>query len=152
MPTHIHLPRPFSTAARVHPAVPPYFYHPHSIPPRVNMNMSKMPKVGRLGRLYLPTMALILLGAPFILPPFITLRHNPFTAPFTLPSPTTDQNQHNPPGFAAYNALEEANHGHLSESERSVRRRERNEKLLDAYGERMSLSDVEKALEVYEVQ
>ncbi|ORY15208.1 hypothetical protein BCR34DRAFT_559294 [Clohesyomyces aquaticus] len=55
-------------------------------------------------------------------------------------------------GIAIANALEEYNMQHMSEKARLQAQQERNEALLEAYGERMSLSDVEKALEVYEVQ
>jgi hypothetical protein len=55
-------------------------------------------------------------------------------------------------GFAVANALEEHNHGHLPPTARRDKQHERNQHLMDSYGDRMSLADLEKALEVYEVQ
>jgi hypothetical protein len=55
-------------------------------------------------------------------------------------------------GFAIANGLEEHKNKSMSVKERERAQWERQRKLLDAYGERMSLGDVERALEVWEVQ
>ena len=54
-------------------------------------------------------------------------------------------------GFGIANALEQHNTRHMNTRERDGYLSERNQALLDAYGERMSLHDVERALEIYEV-
>ncbi|KAF2204271.1 hypothetical protein GQ43DRAFT_469220 [Delitschia confertaspora ATCC 74209] len=105
----------FSTAARVWPAIPSRLHAVHT-DTHIPMNASTSQQLGRIGKWYLPTMALIAFS------------------------------------FAVVNALEEYNMAHMTEKQRRLAEKERNDMLLKAYGERMSLSDVEKALEVYEVQ
>ncbi|KAF2801334.1 uncharacterized protein BDZ99DRAFT_528550 [Mytilinidion resinicola] len=132
--------RPISTAARVHPAPPQFHasYNPTShIPTHTPTSTPTVPKVGKIGRWYLPACALVALG--WLSSPLSPLRGSPSTSDARA-------------GFAVANALEEHNHGHLPPAARRDKQQERNQHLMDSYGDRMSLADLEKALEVYEVQ
>ncbi|KAF2477422.1 uncharacterized protein BDR25DRAFT_594 [Lindgomyces ingoldianus] len=148
MPIHL-APRfrrqPFSTAARVYPSIPSHFHSYHPPAPQTSPQPPAMPKLGRISRWYLPAMAFIAVGTLF-------LPSDLFSS-----SPSSSQKQsldsaNKQLGIAIANALEEYNMQHMSERQKLRAQAERNAALLEAYGERMSLADVEKALEVYEVQ
>jgi len=81
----------------------------------------KVSKARRIGKWYLPTMAVILVG--WLSSPLSPIRR------------TSDSST----GFQ-----------HSYSHRRQDLQQERNQQLMDAYGDRMSLSELEKALEAYD--
>lgn len=122
-----HPPRHFSTAARVYPA-PPQF---HTSRPTTTPNL---PKAGnRAGKLILPAASLVLLGV------LSTTQLSPLhgsPSPATSTTSTTSSTA----AAAAADAAERRDQN------------ARNAALMDAYGDRMSLADMEKAIEAYEAR
>ncbi|KAL0263076.1 hypothetical protein SLS55_002052 [Diplodia seriata] len=110
-------PRPFTTSARVHPAIPISFHQPHHHMPKMTS-----PAPARLGRWFLPVTGLLFVGAAAT--SYLDRR-------FASTSYT--------PGLSATEA-------------RALRQREQNAALMSAYGNRDSLEDVQRAMELYEVQ
>ncbi|KAF9637486.1 hypothetical protein BFW01_g8382 [Lasiodiplodia theobromae] len=109
-------PRPFTTSARVHPALS--FHQPHHAPlPK----MTAPAPASRLGRFFLPVTGLLFIGAAAT--NYLDKRYSP--------THTT--------GLSATEA-------------RALRQREQNAALMSAYGDRESLEDVQRAMELYEVQ
>ncbi|OJD30246.1 set domain protein [Diplodia corticola] len=112
-------PRPFTTSARVHPAIPVSFHQPHHHLPKMT---SPAQSTARLGRWFLPVTGLLFLGAAAT--SYLDRR-------FVQGSYT--------PGLSAT-------------EQRALRQREQNAALMSAYGDRESLEDVQRAMELYEVQ
>lgn len=79
--------------------------------------MHQAPKVGPVGRWYLPAMAVVALA-----------------------------------GFGVTNYVQAQKERRLAELFAEEERIKRNQQLMDAYGDKSSLKDVEHALEMYEVQ
>ncbi|KAF2187226.1 hypothetical protein K469DRAFT_685761 [Zopfia rhizophila CBS 207.26] len=129
----------FSTTARILTNLPTQFhsYHPQTATLQVNPS-----KLGRIGRWYLPTMAAIAVGTLYLPADLIS----------TKSSSSSLDSANRQVGIAIASGLQEYNMRHLNQKEKDGMQRERNEALLEAYGERLSLADVERALEVYEAQ
>ncbi|KAF2270203.1 hypothetical protein CC78DRAFT_539452 [Lojkania enalia] len=126
--------RVFSTTRPVRVAIPAHF-HTNTPPP--------IPKLGRIGRWYLPSMALIALS--MLLYPHYSSNDASLSSHPTLGLANRKI------GFAITNALDE--HNVKKEAEwKKIREVERNRMLMAAYGDRESLEDMERAMEVYEVQ
>ncbi|KAJ9244498.1 hypothetical protein DTO169E5_1716 [Paecilomyces variotii] len=100
--------RPFHTASQ------PHHIFTHRPSPQVNrLTAAQTPKVGRIGRWYLPSMALICLG------------------------------------FGITNYIR--SHPATSSAGRDNRLTPQQLQLLESYGNRNTLDDVERAMEIYEV-
>ncbi|KAF2277040.1 uncharacterized protein EI97DRAFT_307183 [Westerdykella ornata] len=133
VPRHICT-RPFSTTLQTRAAVPQFQYKPQlpSLP-------NPTPRVGRIAKWYLPTMAVLAL----------TLASLPST--LFAPPPTQNRTVTLPAansriGFAIANALEHHNRQAYLTQQRLLE--ERNHQLLEAYGARNSLEDMERAFEM----
>ncbi|KAH7117855.1 hypothetical protein B0J11DRAFT_441373 [Dendryphion nanum] len=115
-----------------------------SLPPtHFSASNSSVPKLGKVGKWYLPTMALIAVG-------MIYLPDALFTSPATTtrsPRTVTLDSANRTIGFAISNALSETN---LSQKKRELTQVEKNQLLMDAYGARSTLEDIEKAFEQME--
>ncbi|KAF1941922.1 hypothetical protein EJ02DRAFT_346781 [Clathrospora elynae] len=97
-----------------------------------------VPKLGRIARWYLPTMAMVAIGMVY-LPKNAYL---PASQPIRRKATLGDANANI--GFGVTNALNEANrkvHGALE-----LTQDQKNMMLMDSYGERSSLEDMERAI------
>ncbi|KAF4313886.1 hypothetical protein GTA08_BOTSDO00389 [Botryosphaeria dothidea] len=113
-------PRPFTTSARVHPALP--VFHPHN-PIASTMQSSAAPASrARFGRFFLPVTGLLFIGVAAT--SYLDRRYSPTRAPQGLSSPEA----------------------------RALAQREQNAALMNSYGDRSSLEDLQRAMEIYEVQ
>lgn len=101
-----------------------------------------VPKLGKIGKWYLPTMALLAVGMIYLPDPL----SNNTTQTRSARTVTLDSANRNI-GFAISNALSEAN---LAQKKRELTQAEKNQLLMDAYGARSTLEDMEKAFEQME--
>ncbi|EOD46389.1 hypothetical protein GTA08_BOTSDO00389 [Neofusicoccum parvum] len=109
-------PRPFTTSARVHPALPTF--DPHTI---AKMQSSAPASRARLGKFFLPVTGILFVGV--------------------AASSYLDRR---------YSATRSSG---LSAAEaRALHQREQNAALMSAYGDRSSVEDLQRAMELYEVQ
>ncbi|EMD63419.1 hypothetical protein GGP41_005920 [Bipolaris sorokiniana] len=96
---------------------------------------SVVPKLGRVARWYLPTMAMVAIG-------MIYLPRDASSSQPRRPLSLGDANANI--GFGVTNALNDANRKVHSALE--LTQEQRNQMLMDAYGERSSLQDMERAI------
>ncbi|EKG21736.1 hypothetical protein MPH_00956 [Macrophomina phaseolina MS6] len=111
-------PRPFTTSARVHPALPTF--QPHN--PIAAMQSSAPAARARFGRFFLPVTGVLFIGVAAT--SYLDRRYSPTRTPT---------------GLSAAEA-------------RALRQREQNAALMNSYGDRSSLEDLQRAMELYEVQ
>lgn len=95
-----------------------------------------VPKLGRVARWYLPTMAAIALGMMYL--PKTLIAPAPLATRRTVTLPAATANI----GFGVTNALDQANR----KAGMQLTQEQKNMALMDAYGERSSLEDMERAL------
>lgn len=99
---------------------------------------SVVPRLGRVARWYLPTMAAIALGMIYLPKNFVSPSAQPTRRTVTLPAANANI------GFGITNALNEANRKvHMA---MEPTQEEKNMMLMDSYGERSSLEDMERAI------
>ncbi|KAF2456294.1 hypothetical protein BDY21DRAFT_372432 [Lineolata rhizophorae] len=132
--------RPFTTTSMPHPDLA--LYHPYSAPHLSNpmaAALSRPRPLGPVGRWYLPAMAVIALGWT-LASEYAILRLGG----------ADWRNQ----GFAAANAWESRQDRHgsaeVSGKANNVAETARQAALLDAYGDRGSLEELQKAMEAYQ--
>ncbi|KAF2852583.1 hypothetical protein T440DRAFT_516423 [Plenodomus tracheiphilus IPT5] len=99
---------------------------------------SAVPKLGRVAKWYLPTMAAIALGMIYLPKNFVSPAPPAVRRTVTLPAATANI------GFGVTSALNEANRKVHAPAE--LTQDQKNMALMDAYGERSSLEDMERAL------
>ncbi|KAF2015424.1 hypothetical protein BU24DRAFT_178146 [Aaosphaeria arxii CBS 175.79] len=120
---------------------------PLSTIPSTNLgaSSSSVPKLGKVGRWYLPTMALIAAGMIYLPANLFNSTSTSLTSTLS-PSPTLDS-ANRKIGFAIANALEEHNHSSRRQRQqpRELTQTEKNRLLMDAYGSRSTLEDIEAA-------
>ncbi|KAF2714794.1 hypothetical protein K504DRAFT_486611 [Pleomassaria siparia CBS 279.74] len=128
----------FSTSSRARTTMPANFHSYKPTPAQFPLHTTSAARLGSIGRWYLPTMALITVGMSYYLP---TTLFPPIETP---PGPRTVKLEaaNRQIGFAVSNSLEEHNHKQHQEPSQE----ERNMMLLELYGERNSLEDMERAL------
>ncbi|KAF2657211.1 hypothetical protein K491DRAFT_691224 [Lophiostoma macrostomum CBS 122681] len=144
--------RAFSNSSQSRTAIAPHHYTYNAA---MASATSTVPKLGRIGRWYLPTMALIALSMTYASTKHLFL--NPLASsatPSRTSSRTLDQ-ANRQIGFAIANALNEASSPSSSSffsSSRSktteLSQHEKNRLLLDAYGARSTLEDMQHALDM----
>lgn len=126
--------RTVTTSVRRQTTLPLQFHTPTT--PLTSMPAAApKPKVGRVARWYLPTMAVIAIG--MVLNPLFTWSSHS--------EPLDSANHSTAP--AMWSAVEEKAEETIVET-----LRERERRMMDAFGQRDNLKDLEKAMEVYEVQ
>lgn len=104
---------------------------------------STVPKLGKIGKWYLPTMALIAVGMIYLPDALFTSTATRSQSPRTVTLDSANRTI----GYAIANALSEANH---TQKKRELTQLEKNQLLMDAYGSRSTLEDMEKAFEQME--
>ncbi|KAI8942262.1 hypothetical protein NX059_000342 [Plenodomus lindquistii] len=103
-----------------------------------NHAASAVPKLGRVAKWYLPTMAGLALGMIYLPKNFVSPAPPAVRRTVTLPEATANI------GFGVTSALNEANRKVHAPEE--LTQDQKNMALMDAYGERSSLEDMERAL------
>ncbi|KAF2107192.1 hypothetical protein BDV96DRAFT_654040 [Lophiotrema nucula] len=123
----------FSTSSRFRRStLPSHFYTTSAQPLPLTPTA---PKLGQIGRWYLPTMALIAASMTFI--------------PRILSSKAKALGETNHQiGFAIANAIEE----HYRSKDHEMEQAARHQRLIEAYGDRTTMEDMHRAMEVYEVR
>ncbi|KAF2875052.1 hypothetical protein BDV95DRAFT_626597 [Massariosphaeria phaeospora] len=126
----------FSTSTRTRTTLPSVFHS--AATPQLTVTAASVPQLGRIGRWYLPTMVLVAIGTLYIPTSLYTPARQPSRRTVTLGEANRNI------GYAVSNALGHNN----SEATKNVQvtQEERNMMLLNAYGERSSLEDIERAL------
>jgi len=130
------LSRTFTTTSRARTAIPPQW---HAYTPELSSVPATQPKLGRIGKWYLPTMALIAVGMVYFPESVFQPSSRKPQGPETLDSANRQI------GFAIANALGVHNQSINGQAAQQLTQDQKNQLLLDAFGDRSSLADMERA-------